>query len=668
MPRGPMVRDSTRRLTAYTFMAAAMLLFWRGVLSSDYTVPWDFRGHHLPLAAAYADALSEGELPLWDPYTYCGRPLLANPQAAVFYPGNALVALAGRKHLLRNMEWLMVSHVVLAAWLAYELARRMQLREPSAVLAGLILALGGWAASQAQHLSSILGLPWLVAGWLALFCSGGWRVGLLAVALALHFFAGFTASTLAAGVSILLVAAWRRCLPQALAGAALALALAAAQILPSLELVAHSVGQYRTDWLKGGGGMPLLSLLSLVWPRVEGPYDPTMLYLFVSFTGLLLALAAARRAPALGVLAAVLCLVMLGDSTPIGRVLFQLLPRFLANTVFWYVFAAPFTLAVAMLAAHGSDHLLRKPSWGWGACVLVALELTLAGSGRVFNTKPISSEPQFDGGLDGSPAAEHQLIQLTGSGRYDTCDDALWLVTGAPLIHLRTASGYDPLALERLIQARLAVASGQRWGAWYQVEQPGRAAVDALGLRVLIGRGERPPPPGWRVALRWPGRTVYEREHPLPRFRLTPSTVTAADLPSAAKLMQSPFFQPAQASIVEGLPAGSYSTGTVAVRRESRHHLVLETSAPGTAFLSTSEPAYPGWTASIDGHPVPWVFTNVAFRGLEVPPGRHRVEFHFSSHRLQLGLWISAAAVLALIVVIAKGGSGSSAAQSQRVN
>jgi hypothetical protein len=63
-------------------VAAALLLaisaaFFGGVLfSPEITIPWDFRAHHYFLAAAYADALAEGVLPLWEPFSYCGRPLL----------------------------------------------------------------------------------------------------------------------------------------------------------------------------------------------------------------------------------------------------------------------------------------------------------------------------------------------------------------------------------------------------------------------------------------------------------------------------------------------------------------------------------------------------------------------------------------------------------------
>ena len=86
---------------------SAVLLFFRHVSFVDgYAIPWDMRGHGLALATAYADALEEGVWPLWEPYAYCGRPLLANPQAAVFYPGMRVAAAGAETACCGAWKWL----------------------------------------------------------------------------------------------------------------------------------------------------------------------------------------------------------------------------------------------------------------------------------------------------------------------------------------------------------------------------------------------------------------------------------------------------------------------------------------------------------------------------------------------------------------------------------
>ena len=48
-----------------------------------------------------------------------------------------------------------------------------------------------------------------------------------------------------------------------------------------------------------------------------------------------------------------------------------------------------------------------------------------------------------------------------------------------------------------------------------------------------------------------------------------------------------------------------------------------------TRLLMPSEADYPGWRAPLDGGEIPIIYTNVAFRGLQTPAGRYRVEFVF---------------------------------------
>ena len=57
---------------------------------------------------------------------------------------------------------------------------------------------------------------------------------------------------------------------------------------------------------------------------------------------------------------------------------------------------------------------------------------------------------------------------------------------------------------------------------------------------------------------------------------------------------------------------------------------------------------YPGWEATVDGRSVPLYIADVAFRGLRVPAGEHRVEMHFAPRILYLS-----AAVSFLFAVIA---------------
>jgi uncharacterized membrane protein YfhO len=94
--------------------------------------------------------------------------------------------------------------------------------------------------------------------------------------------------------------------------------------------------------------------------------------------------------------------------------------------------------------------------------------------------------------------------------------------------------------------------------------------------------------------------------------------------------------------------------GTVRVLSETRQQVVVETESSGPSYLATSETHYPGWSARIDGRPAPVYYTNVAFRGVPLPAGRHRVEFEFHCPRARTGAAVTALALLAWAALLGR--------------
>jgi uncharacterized membrane protein YfhO len=64
-----------------------------------------------------------------------------------------------------------------------------------------------------------------------------------------------------------------------------------------------------------------------------------------------------------------------------------------------------------------------------------------------------------------------------------------------------------------------------------------------------------------------------------------------------------------------------------------------ETSAPSALVLSQF--AYPGWHATIDGRETPVLVADFALPAVELPVGRHQVEFRFVPGAFKLGAVIS---------------------------
>jgi hypothetical protein len=61
----------------------------------------------------------------------------------------------------------------------------------------------------------------------------------------------------------------------------------------------------------------------------------------------------------------------------------------------------------------------------------------------------------------------------------------------------------------------------------------------------------------------------------------------------------------------------------------TRNSVVIDVQAGEAGILVLHDIFYPGWEALIDGERQPVLRANLLFRGVEVPAGRHRVEFHF---------------------------------------
>ncbi len=155
-----------RKLLPFLTLAALALLFYRQAAFTNlifargdtllYFYPyWDYR----------AQALLAGRLPLWNPYLFMGAPFLANSQAGVFYPLNWPLIFFPAPIAVKIS---LVAHVIIAAWGAYLLARRVFALEPfAATFAAAVFAFGGYLTAQVEHVNQLQGLAWLPFALLA---------------------------------------------------------------------------------------------------------------------------------------------------------------------------------------------------------------------------------------------------------------------------------------------------------------------------------------------------------------------------------------------------------------------------------------------------------------------------------------------------------------------
>jgi hypothetical protein len=92
-----------------------------------------------------------------------------------------------------------------------------------------------------------------------------------------------------------------------------------------------------------------------------------------------------------------------------------------------------------------------------------------------------------------------------------------------------------------------------------------------------------------------------------------------------------------------GTPAApNPSTATITAYGDNRVAVSVDAATAGILVLHDID--YPGWTARVDGHPMPVLRTNLIFRGVEIPAGHHLVEFSFQP--VSIGNLVAAASGL----------------------
>jgi hypothetical protein len=395
---------------------ASILL--RGPLGGAAMMSYDLYVYFFPAKTFIRDAFFRGEWPLWNPDIFFGAPFLANIQMAVLYPPDVVFLWPNFARAVVASQWF---HLVVGGTGFHLLARHGWGLGPwSATLGAIAFAGSGFLASHMGHLNQVHASTWLP--WLAYTthrgaaaASDAWRAQIVnhlrshelplgksradavrrlvrwaaagAVVVALLITAGHTQETyytlLALGgeAALFAVAPPRRAPLRLSHGVALALshglgaALAAAQLIPTLELVGQGyrvggmtrdeAGSYAIDRTH-----ILETLLPTYWNLPAQEVTGYVGTIALPFAAVALSTSPARRQVlALAATASVALVLGLGTYTNVFDLLLQYLPLFSS-------FRAPgrwlliWTYAVAGLAAHGFDAIDVRRS---GRSALVSL-------------------------------------------------------------------------------------------------------------------------------------------------------------------------------------------------------------------------------------------------------------------------------------------------------
>lgn len=385
-----------------------LLLFFPVLFESRALYLLDISWFHYPSRVLAKRLMCNGELPLWNPYILCGFPMHAEGQISVLYPLSAMFLLPMPTWQL--LPWFVVGHYVLAGLGCYALARELGGSAAAGTVAGLVFAFNGYALAQVPHVNIAVGLAWLP--WALVAARRVARTGTWGATAALACVLGVQTLGSHPQVSFFTVvivpafgcfevwrarrgdtAAARLRFATRLASAVgvpllIAGALAAAQILPTLELKAYSpraAGVNYEDLVTRS--LPVRDLLTFVSPHLFGtPLAGYMgpwayfQYGYVAALGLVFAVVGATRVRdgsvmfflVLGLAAVVLAL---GGYTPVYRALAPV-PGFnwFRSPQRWL---GPLALSLAVLSGLGWDTLAERRGRTARTCAWAAAAVAL---------------------------------------------------------------------------------------------------------------------------------------------------------------------------------------------------------------------------------------------------------------------------------------------------
>jgi hypothetical protein len=641
-----------------------------------HVLQWDALAQYYPWRLFAHRWLRRGIIPLWNPHEFCGAPFLANGQSAILYPLNLLFWLMDPA---RAFGWSAALHFFLAGCFTFLLARRYQLSPLASFLSAVTFAFCGWLVAWTS-------LPTLmnVAIWLPLALLLTERVAekpclpraaALGCALGLVLLAGHFQIAFYVFLAVALRGIWllvSRSLADARGsdargsdvnrgtlnighgslGIALAVLLAAAQLLPTAELARFSprAGAATPEGFRNFTMRPA-QLTNLISPvRYEVLVGEKQIYPYSEHCGyagimpLLLALlgsiVAWRKSKFFTVLALFALLYALGV---FAYPFYFYVPgvsqmggfgRALVLWCFGVALLAGFGCEglMAWLRRRGSPHLVAAI----GIISLTVTVLDLFHFGRDFNpTSPrslIYPRTQLTDFLQ-RKAKDARVLCLTPEWTV-TPHPAGILPPNAPMVYaLHDAQGYDSLQLRHYKEVMDKIAGA-----------PGASSPPLNGNMVLLRNAQSPMLDVLAVKY-----VVSLQPLLAQKFKL-------------AGMFDDVYVYANRAAQPRCVWQGE-TLRPLALRERSPQVLSLHVAPPRRGFIVLSDTAFPGWRASVNG--VPHRITpHPVQRRVEVERGRHQAWFVYFPTTFRVGLFLSGMAVSAMIVLMTPVSWGSKSRRS----
>ena len=280
----PMRRNSTVFWVLVVSIAALFLALAWPMLRGEVYLADDLGDFHLPLRAFYAQQLARSEPFDWCPDLYCGFYLTGEGQIGGYHPLHWLLYRVLRLSLAFDLECWLSYPLMLIGLYAFFL--RLRLSGESALFGALVFTFGGFNLLHFVHpnaIAVIAHLPWLLCAidialrsQTAKYRCWAWlAVGALTGSQLLLGYPQYVLYSAIVESGYVLLVGWNlpargramvRGIACWVAALWLGILLAGVQLLPTFDLLQHSVRQNTDHPLAAQGALHPFNLLQLVAP------------------------------------------------------------------------------------------------------------------------------------------------------------------------------------------------------------------------------------------------------------------------------------------------------------------------------------------------------------------------------------------------------------------
>jgi hypothetical protein len=601
-------------------------------------------------------------LPLWNPYFGGGQPLGADPLAALFYPPTHLVHFLS----LRNYYLVLImGHLVFAGLGMLLLARRAfgLPRFPALVAAVSYMATPGLIAHLgAGHITIVQTVAWFP--WLALACWATAREprrwgAILGICIALALLAGHPQMAYYGLLMTVVLAVWllvkrwqqdgQRAFLLSAAGLATAgvigVLLAAVHLLPLMEFTAHSTRQLPVS---SADAYPLLNFLhalidqqpagrSIETSQWEGMITPGLAVLALALLGVMTRW---RKAWPLVLGIVIVAGLAMGNASPLYLLVSRVLPDldlFRGLARIWFVAL----MLIALLAGLGADSLLRgmqrvslrgtvTVAVGFLTVLIVALSLVVTdiGYARTGDVRVVTTPSVLT----------LTAVKLAGSGKIYGVQENIPQLSAVQL-QVRLADGWDPLLIASYVSymqhAGGYTASGYQLHIPYDSPsvQPNARLLGLMNVSVVVSRRPLTDPRLVQVE-KVDGTLIYK------------NTVDAGP---AYLVKPGPGGNPPSLNQMQRLNVGVRTV----IQAPEQDTFTFSTST--VAYFVIATPAFPGWTADLDGHPATIQQIAGVLPTIKVGPGTHTLSYTYAPSSVRFGAMLSAVGLLAALAWLIAG-------------